>query len=353
MITRISIILLLLAVAGCARMEPPLPPLKRLPGPPLKMTAVQEGDTIVVTGTLPAANRDGSSIEAYRQLEITGFLESLTGDTEPTGPVPLLQLAEKELNGRLTGRTFRVVVTDLDRRLGLDRWPDEARLTMTIRFQNERNKWSEPARLPAVPVAVAAAPPRRVTAQVEKQGVVLTWESASVNFNGSRPPVSDGVVIHRRQLPDGPVTEIGRVAPADRRFTDEHFAVGQEFAYALSSFRNVGDDEVFGGKSEWQQVNTRDVFGPEPPQSVTIVLDENRIKLLWDPVPDKDLAGYRVYRRGSREESFRRLTRQLLEFPSFTDETADPAGEYVYVVTAVDTSGNESPRSAEVVFPHK
>jgi len=353
MINRIAIILILLAAAGCARMAPPEPPLKRLPGPPLNVSALQEGKSMVVTGTLPAANRDGSAIETYRQLEISGYLESLTGDTASPGPVQLLRLSENELAGRLTGRAFRVPVSDLDRRLGLDRWPGEGRLTLEVRFQNERNKWSEPARLPAVPVAVVAAPPRQLDVRLEKPGVVITWAPADVNFDGTRPPVSDGVVIHRRQPPDGPVAEIGRVATADRRFIDDTFTEGQDYAYALSSYRRVGEAGVFGGKSEWRTVNTRDLFGPESPRSVNIVLDENRIKLLWDPVSERDLAGYHVYRRPPAEDVFTRLTGEPLEFPSFTDEDADPAGEYVYVVTAVDGHGNESPPSAEVTFPPK
>jgi hypothetical protein len=334
-------------------MEPPLPPLKRLPGPALDVEARQEGTAIVVTGRLPAANRDGSAIEKYRGLEISGYMEPTSGDVETPEPFALLRLSEKDLAERMTGRAFQVTVTDLVRRLELGGWPDEARLTLLVQYQNERNHRSEALRLPAVPVAVVSAPPADVSVEVEKQGVVLTWAEPAANIDDSRPARYDGVAVFRRQLPDGPIREIGQSAPGERRFMDKEAAVDQEFSYAVSPFRQVGQDRVFGGKSDWQAVDTRDVFGPESPRSVNIVLDENKIKLLWDPVPDEDLAGYHVYRRRAGEEALRRLTGQPLNFPSFTDEEADPAANYVYVVTAVDTHGNESPRSAEVAFPQK
>ncbi len=59
-----------------------------------------------------------------------------------------------------------------------------------------------------------------------------------------------------------------------------------------------------------------------------------------------DLAGYNVFRwvEGGQPQ---KLNTQLIQVPSYRDETIEPGKKYFYAVSAVDLRGNESPRSAE------
>ena len=73
----------------------------------------------------------------------------------------------------------------------------------------------------------------------------------------------------------------------------------------------------------------------------------NRIALAWDAVPAADLLGYRVY-RGPNDNSTPVLvtTLPLRGIPSYEDQSLANLTSYRYQVSAVDSSGNEGPRSS-------
>jgi fibronectin type 3 domain-containing protein len=65
------------------------------------------------------------------------------------------------------------------------------------------------------------------------------------------------------------------------------------------------------------------------------------IELVWNRNTEKDFAGYRIYRDGMN-------IAEGLTAPAFTDRDVQPRVRYRYEVSAVDTAGNESARSAAV-----
>ena len=73
------------------------------------------------------------------------------------------------------------------------------------------------------------------------------------------------------------------------------------------------------------------------------------VRLAWDANTEPDLAGYRVYQ--SRVSGRYTGWKRVLEMPAGIEAcTIDrlPQGTYFWVVTAFDTSGNESDYSNEV-----
>jgi hypothetical protein len=82
---------------------------------------------------------------------------------------------------------------------------------------------------------------------------------------------------------------------------------------------------------------------------------EDGLNLRWEPVSDSDLAGYRVYRRqvtaaGIAVGSYSLVSEGLIEEASFQDDTLDPENYWEYSVSALDLSGNESARSAPILY---
>jgi hypothetical protein len=73
--------------------------------------------------------------------------------------------------------------------------------------------------------------------------------------------------------------------------------------------------------------------------------DEGKIAFQWDPSSAADLAGYNIY--GRRSGAQRTLVNSTLIPAGVTSVTFPSDGEEFYV-TALDTSGNESPPSAIV-----
>jgi beta propeller repeat protein len=66
------------------------------------------------------------------------------------------------------------------------------------------------------------------------------------------------------------------------------------------------------------------------------------VTLRWARGTEGDLAGYNVYRGGSRKGSFTKLNAIPLDSPSFSDAKAPKGSVSFYRVTAVDALGNQS-----------
>ena len=72
------------------------------------------------------------------------------------------------------------------------------------------------------------------------------------------------------------------------------------------------------------------------------------LELSWAISPETDVAGYNVYRSEQAGAPGTRLTTDLLLTPAFRDMNVEPGHRYLYTVTAVDRSGNESPASEAI-----
>lgn len=83
---------------------------------------------------------------------------------------------------------------------------------------------------------------------------------------------------------------------------------------------------------------------PAAPTGLTAVLSGGSVDLSWDANTESDLAGYAVKRAASPAGPFTTIATLGAGTRSTTD-TAPAAGTNVYVVTATDTSGNESAAS--------
>jgi hypothetical protein len=73
------------------------------------------------------------------------------------------------------------------------------------------------------------------------------------------------------------------------------------------------------------------------------------VHLRWSPNGETDLAGYNVYRSYKTGGPYTRLNGALLSEPAYDDTATNPLlPRLFYVVTAVDTSDNESASSEEI-----
>ena len=81
-----------------------------------------------------------------------------------------------------------------------------------------------------------------------------------------------------------------------------------------------------------------------PPSKVTgltvTTVSSTQLDLSWDPVPDSDLSYYKIYRDG--------VYIGQSTTTSYSDTGLSPGTTYTYEVSAVDTSGNEGPKSDPV-----
>ena len=107
---------------------------------------------------------------------------------------------------------------------------------------------------------------------------------------------------------------------------------------------------------DWQNVNmlpameafdSPDAIPPAAPTGLTADLNGINVELDWDDNSEDDLDGYNVYRSLTSGGSYEKLNDTVLSNSSYSDETVIGGETYYYVVTAVDTSSNESGYSNE------
>jgi fibronectin type 3 domain-containing protein len=106
----------------------------------------------------------------------------------------------------------------------------------------------------------------------------------------------------------------------------------------------------------------RDTFPPKSPTGLATIpgLSDAAngsptaayIDLSWEPNSEPDLAGYLVYRQlarpnGDPQGPLGKMTPLPIAAPAYRDVAVAPGQRYIYSVTAVDASGNESAPSAK------
>jgi fibronectin type 3 domain-containing protein len=71
----------------------------------------------------------------------------------------------------------------------------------------------------------------------------------------------------------------------------------------------------------------------------------------WDPNPETDLAGYKIYQGTASGQYGAPIATLPASSTSYEADGLQKGSTYFFVVTAYDTSGNEGPLSAELSIP--
>ena len=76
---------------------------------------------------------------------------------------------------------------------------------------------------------------------------------------------------------------------------------------------------------------------------------DKTVKFTWNANTEEDLAGYRLYHRNSGDVYNMQSYEEILA-PATTYQAPYPVGRHYWVLTAYDTSGNESAPSTEATL---
>ena len=189
-----------------------------------------------------------------------------------------------------------------------------------------------------------AAPDAVADSYAATAGQTLTVDAASGVLANDSDPDGDGLTASLvSDVASGTLT-----LNADGSFTytaNSGFTGEDAFTYAAR--------DTNGGSAEANVTFTVEEAGATPPAAPTdlaATATGAQIDLSWTASPAEDVAGYHVYRA---ETSFSdpadatKLTSSLLTDVSYVDTDVTGGTTYVYRVTAVDATGNESALSAE------
>lgn len=90
-----------------------------------------------------------------------------------------------------------------------------------------------------------------------------------------------------------------------------------------------------------------DVTPPAAPSGLQATAGDGVVSLDWSDNGESDLAGYHVYRSTTSGSGYTRVSAALLTSSAYSDASVSNGTTYYYVVSAEDTTGNESGPSAE------
>jgi chitodextrinase len=177
----------------------------------------------------------------------------------------------------------------------------------------------------ASPDIIPPAAPTGLTATAGDAQVELDWADNS-----------ESDLDHYNVYRDG--TQVA--SPSASNFTDPALTNGTSYSYQVTAVDHSGNESAKSSSVSAIPQAAPDTTAPAAPTGLTATAGDSQVSLDWADSPESDFSHYNVYRNGVKVAS-----------PSgsaHTDTGLTNGTTYDYYVTAVDTSGNESAKSASV-----
>jgi hypothetical protein len=178
--------------------------------------------------------------------------------------------------------------------------------------------------------------PQDLTATALPEGSIqLTWHGVDEAV---------GYRLYRKAPGESELTEYQRLNLVEA--VTDPTAVDGAYTYTVASIRRENDQETVSGQSAAVTV-VSDSVAPGAPRNLALDLVANGIKAEWSPPPFTEAVTYSLYRATAAEiTSVEGFVPLAVGIPQtlVVDPMPSPSA-HCYVVTAVDTVGNESPPS--------
>ena len=91
-----------------------------------------------------------------------------------------------------------------------------------------------------------------------------------------------------------------------------------------------------------------DTTAPEAPIGLSATGGDNLVELAWIANNEPDFASYNIHRSDTSGSGFVKINSELVNTNAYTDNSVLASNTYYYLVSAVDSSANESAMSSEV-----
>lgn len=359
-----------LAGAACGRKLPPEAPLQVLPARVEPVRVTQEGSDTVLRFPYPSRTTTGAPLDGLSK--VTLYRELLPAPTgamtppPPSGPArdreerlflgraeKVRELTRSDLDAATSGGD--VILRDSLTGLFTGNRLGRVFLRYGLTATRDRRKVSEISPLVSIRPLVPPGAPRALTVLVEEGSVCLEWERPAAMLDGSLPVVVDTYAVFRREwaagaeaVYDDPIAFekhewfFDRTAQPDRKYAYTVRGIPPGTPRPTGAPRSKDEPVAYGPPADEVVADTRDVFPPPAPEGFQVLPELGGNRLVWNPVLAPDLDHYRLYRRNAAGSPWERLG------PVGADTTwfdPGPGRSVTYAVTAVDRSGNESPRA--------
>jgi hypothetical protein len=356
-------LMLAAGLGGCASPGLPKPPSLGLPAVVTDLSATRERDHVTLRFTAPSRATDklplqGTIAASLCRQESAGSCVAVLRRSFSAGNKPAVITLEDELPPQLAAGP-------------------PVLLTYRVTLYNDKGRAAAPSNAAYAAAGDAPLPVSEFSAAASSGGAELRWRAVPgtdfVELQRIRkgPPPSGtksaaaGETARPKSLdPLRPVPEPDVVelraggGGSDAGGTiDTSAQFGQSYSYIAWRVRRLTvaghEVEVRSAPSAPAELAMRDAFPPKVPEGLAAVPASGKpgVDLSWEPNAEADLAGYFIYRAdagGAGAGAPERLNAIAVAAPAYRDSAVAAGGRYRYSVSAVDESGNESGRSAEV-----
>lgn len=343
------ITLALLSGLSCGKRKPPLPPTERV-SQRVEIEGFQRGNAVVLSWKMPARNASDGSVLNISRADIYRLAEP--------ADAPLV-LSEEEFASRSIV-IATLPITDADFGLKTMSYSDTleiagqpARLRYAIRFVNKSGQRAAFSNFLLIePASRIAANPTSLSADVSQDAVSLTWQPPTANVGGTTPPNILGFNIYRSPSDKEAAKLLNQTPVSDAKYADRFFEFGKDYFYFVRAVSvGSGGAPVESQESNIVKVSPVDTFAPSPPAAITLAASLNSISIFFAVNPEKDIAGYKIYRSTDDtidKSKWELLTPELLTTNTFQDTRVESGKKYFYYLTATDKTGNVS-QPSEIV----
>ncbi|ADV80988.1 Fibronectin type III domain protein [Terriglobus saanensis SP1PR4] len=353
-----------LGLTGCASPGLPKAPSLNLPKTANDLTAQRRGSSVHLQWTTPERNTDGLLLipPASRKKYLAPTAEICRTETP--------NAIACAVTGRITTHPGAAESFDDVLPPALQAGPVRA-LQYRVRLLNAAGR-SAPAATVLAPAGQAPPPTAGLRVRAVRQGAELAWNPVGDSVSGEtvhilRSSADAPVVVKtakkKSKIYKGPSSSQPEASqlrleasPDPGGAVDPSIISGEKYIYTVARERSVTlAGHAYTVSSDLSTVTSSaltDTFAPRAPTGLDSIAtpksDESKVSidLSWEPNAETDLAGYLVYRKDSVSGITAKLTPQIQPGTAFHDEVLLAGRKYIYWVTAIDRSGNESPRSS-------
>ena len=339
---------------SCGKRRPPLPPTERIPQRTELLSGVQRGNQVILSWPAPRRNASDESVQSIRRVDVYRVAE------RPDAPLPL---TEEQFGERAT-LIGSVPYAEIKQAQATLTYTDTltltepVRLRYAIRYVNAAGQRAAFSNFLLLEPAARVSQPPALTSVTNpnESSVLVRWQTPAANVDGSTPVNLLGYNVYRtdRSQQEPAQTPLNKdlVGPNETSYADQSFRFGEEYTYVVRAVSlGTGGAQVESLNSNAISLAPKDIFAPSAPTHITAAAAPNRLSLFWPANPERDVAGYNIYRATDPnlpKDAWTKLNRTLYERTTYQDEAVESGRRYYYYLTAVDTSGNVSAPS-EVV----
>jgi hypothetical protein len=307
-------------LTGCGSVGEPLYPALKIPTRVSDLTAIERGDQIDVTFTIPPKTTEGLTLAAIGKIDLRAGPNAGPG-------FDLRKWLETAEQVEVAGQSAPGIVlkhVPVQQFIGKEE-------TIAVRVANEKGRYSDWSNVVTVTVEPPLVMPADLRAKSAPEGADVEWN-----------PVPGTTLYRVYRKAEDQQTPVVLGVTDNNDYLDTAAAFGKTYTYYVEATHEKAVSEVAGPVS----ITPKDTFPPAVPSGLNASAGVGAVELAWDRNTEPDFKEYRVF-RAEGDGAFTQIAGGL-DTPLYSDHAVESGKRYRYQVMALDQIGNASQPSSPV-----